>query len=421
MEFNLFLLFIAGAIILPLKYVFSLGLAVSYSIFFFAISDVATLIFVILFVRMIMARKIDFQNIDQVLIAFSSIIIFSIISILWAKSISHSLSNLFSMTKILIIGFISLNLIKTRDDFKFIILGAVGGFIYILIALIGWKNGQFGVSQDFYLANIGKWDRLLIQYLFPERHTPINSNTWAALVSISFGLIAYYLLQIQLNKKLGFALLILLLFVVGYAIFDLGSRSSLIGLFGCILLYVFPLKRKSFLLATFFMLVLYYSFSGIFSFLGESTIIDNEVLNKRLNQSVEEIDPRVPIWNSGLRMALDNPIGGVGVGNSGERFFDYKDTDFETEDKMALHNSFLTFFAELGMIGLALFLRFLYLIFKVRTYNLEDEYLYLILLINIFLLAYAHSFEQENHYMAIIFSMYSMLSNKTKELEFNGL
>jgi O-antigen ligase len=421
MELILFLLFVAGAILLPLKYVFSLGLAVSYSIFYFVISDVATLIFVILFIRMIMASKIDFQNIDQVLVAFSIIIIFSIISILWAKSTLHSISSLFSMTKILIIGFICLNLIKTRDDFKFIIFGAVGGFIYILLALIGWKNGQFGVSQDVYLANISKWDRLLIQYLFPERHTPINSNSWAALVSISFGLIAYYMLQIKFNKKSGIALLTLLLFIVGYAIFDLGSRSSLLGLLVCILLYVYPLKRKSFLLATFSILVFYNFFSGIFSFIGESTITDNEVLNKRLNESVEEIDPRVPIWNSGLRMALDNPIGGVGVGNEGERFFDYKDTDFETEDRMALHNSFLTFFAELGIIGLVLFLRFLYLIFNVKTYNVEDEYLYLILLVNIFLLAYAHSFEHENHYMAIIFSMYSMLSNKTKELKFNGL
>lgn len=79
--------------------------------------------------------------------------------------------------------------------------------------------------------------------------------------------------------------------------------------------------------------------------------------------SAERGSGRVDIWTVGWRMVEDQPVLGVGVGNFPTRSIDYvlqpgslpRDEKIVDERKVA-HNTYLGILAELGIVGLALFL-----------------------------------------------------------------
>lgn len=88
-----------------------------------------------------------------------------------------------------------------------------------------------------------------------------------------------------------------------------------------------------------------------------------ERLTSATQGEVSQRDARTTIWTVGWRMAKDNPIGGVGIGNFEENSVKYvlePGTNFRTDriiDRPGVaHNSFLGPLAELGIVGLALLL-----------------------------------------------------------------
>jgi O-antigen ligase len=78
---------------------------------------------------------------------------------------------------------------------------------------------------------------------------------------------------------------------------------------------------------------------------------------------------RIKIWKTGLFMVKDNPVLGVGLGNSIYRYDEYVkihpelNTDYS---QFPLHNSYLKVWAETGIFGILLFIAILiYIITKV--------------------------------------------------------
>ena len=72
---------------------------------------------------------------------------------------------------------------------------------------------------------------------------------------------------------------------------------------------------------------------------------------------------RTDLWTIGRRMAADNPVGGVGVGNFQTASVHYllapggiKRDEFIVDKPKAAHNTYLQVLTELGVIGLSLFL-----------------------------------------------------------------
>lgn len=395
-------LLVVLALVLPIKWAFSLTLATSFSLFYYLISDIATAMFVILAIRVSAKYGLKEAFKNKLFKGHVLLFFFGAFSILWASSVAASLSILIAQVKVLIIAVVSLQIIQNRTDFKYVIFGMVGGLFYILVALTGWKFGMFGVSTSLYMNNISTYGRLLVQYFFPDRYVPINSNTWSALAALSVGIISIYLVYFRKTSALRVRLIVIgLVLVVTIVTLDLASRAGFIGLFAAILMVFFYMPPRKFyrylIIVSVFLLTGSITVSLIAKLLPDSL----EIIQSRLAQSEQE-DPRLDIWETGLNMAINNPVIGVGIGNSSVEFKNYLTVKFSS-DRLALHNSFLTHFAELGAVGLILFIRLIYLWQKPIINSKFGNALFVIVSFCILLNAFTHSFELENYFIAIIY------------------
>jgi hypothetical protein len=80
-----------------------------------------------------------------------------------------------------------------------------------------------------------------------------------------------------------------------------------------------------------------------------------------------------------------------------------------------MHNSFLTHFAELGIFGLILFVRGMYLWQKPFIFQRSTKVLLVVVSMNILINAFTHSFELENYFTAIIYSVHAYFLLEMKE------
>jgi len=205
--------------------------------------------------------------------------------------------------------------------------------------------------------------------------------------------------------------LVILCFVVTL---DFGSRGATLGFLAGIILLFKSIPPKRFYSYVIGLFLLFYTGSLTINLIKELLPLGNEVVHGRLEESSENEDQRINIWRTGLNMAFDNFIFGVGIGNGGVRFKEYMVIDFE-ETRMALHNSFLTHFAELGILGLFLFVRSMYLWQKPFIFRRSTEVLFVVVSLNILLNSIAHSFELENYFIALIYSIHAYFLLEMKE------
>jgi putative inorganic carbon (HCO3(-)) transporter len=90
-------------------------------------------------------------------------------------------------------------------------------------------------------------------------------------------------------------------------------------------------------------------------------------------------DDRIAIFRNSMNMIRAHPVIGIGANNFMKNYKEYKEhpeyRNEVTSDFCFAHNNFLQLAAELGLVGLAIFLWLLYRLFKesVRIYRLLDD------------------------------------------------
>jgi O-antigen ligase len=89
-------------------------------------------------------------------------------------------------------------------------------------------------------------------------------------------------------------------------------------------------------------------------------------------------DDRISVYKNALNMIKHHPVVGVGINTFSKNYLAYKlpEPDWgKTGDSMYAHNHFLQMAGETGLIGLALFFLFLFILFRdnLRTYRLLDD------------------------------------------------
>ena len=96
-------------------------------------------------------------------------------------------------------------------------------------------------------------------------------------------------------------------------------------------------------------------------------------------------DDRIAIFRNSLKMIRQHPLMGVGANTFMKNYQRYKENpeyrNVVTSDYLYAHNNFLHLTAEIGLLGLGVFLWLLYRLFKqgVRIYRkLADNYLKII-------------------------------------------
>lgn len=115
--------------------------------------------------------------------------------------------------------------------------------------------------------------------------------------------------------------------------------------------------------------------------------IYDSVFHKRVGYYEGKLDPRFLIWKSGLKIAKENLLFGVGIGDvRSELVQEYKRIGEENmaKERFNAHNQFLEVLLENGIIGLTLFISIFILMFYIALSDKNHLFELFILMIFIF-------------------------------------
>lgn len=176
-----------------------------------------------------------------------------------------------------------------------------------------------------------------------------NANEFALYLSIAILMLIYFF--VTYPKKIISALLI------GILIFPLlfsGSRGAVLFLIPAILLQLWLMRRKKYLLIIFIL-------SGIAILLGTTLIVlPDSFIERILNipQDIifgnETVGLRYTIWRYGLELWKEKPVFGIGTGLF--VFYSRNIVGLSRPTGIVLHNMYLTHLTENGIVGLSIFL-----------------------------------------------------------------
>ena len=160
------------------------------------------------------------------------------------------------------------------------------------------------------------------------------------------------------------------------------SQGAWIGLFLAeILLFVFGDKkiRKSILILAFLLIVLFFIFS-VHSFATGNRFLD--FFYTRLDMTSNSKVDRIYIWRSSIKMFLDHPITGVGLGTFSLEYPDYILPGAREIIVSFAHNLPLNLLVETGIVGFLTFFSFLIYLYRrcLSSLKISKDNFYLMLL-----------------------------------------
>ena len=278
---------------------------------------------------------------------------------------------------------------------------SLGGYLFdsrkrkigIVLTLVGLGLLQAIVGFVFYLGSFQEIYPILRE--FPSssraRGSYINPNHYVAVLSMSapflFGWV-YYLYQRKRDYLSGedpqslrdhryltsgqifFATFLLVMVLVGVVISrsKMGIFSALSAFLLMVLLAQLKGRQTRLLVGSFLILggvCAYLAWIGLGPILARITTV--------LDAGYWENNSRILIWKDELRLLLDYPWLGTGLGTFGTAFHKYQTTNVTIWFDQA-HNDYLQFATELGMIGfLFLFGAIFYLVFRMIRSFLTDS------------------------------------------------
>ncbi len=250
-----------------------------------------------------------------------------LLSVPFAYEKSHCWKPLLSFNKTFIFYFVTINLVRTKKDFK-ILLWAIA----IIFGILAMK------CNAFYL--------LFGHTGFGGAGGDNNHFALALVMSLPFSIYLFFAENLLVRKLLGG---ILSLSIISTIVLTF-SRGGFVGLIG-VLIFVF-LKANRKIFATY----------GI-TFLGLLFMILLPILlptgyKERLNTILEYQNDssamgRIYAWKAGGEMICERPLIGIGLGNFpplAQRYDPHLDLN------MKAHNSFIHLAGECGLISLLLFM-----------------------------------------------------------------
>jgi O-antigen ligase len=213
-----------------------------------------------------------------------------------------------------------------------------------------------------------------------------NKNIAAASILIKIPFVFY--LMSEIKNKLIRSLLVLILVLSFYLIFLLSARAAILStLLSLIAIVIFNIiryfktkKTKAFLNSVLYLILPVLFSIGLFQF--QYGLSDNDVsITSRaasINTEDESTKQRIRFYEHSVDQIFNNPIIGVGLGNWKFKSIDYdKDNIQGFTVPYHVHNDFLEFGAELGLVGLFLYLAiFIYIVFFIIK-SFSDKSIYM--------------------------------------------
>lgn len=205
---------------------------------------------------------------------------------------------------------------------------------------------------------------LLFQDLFQLIEFIVNGR--AAIQGGGLSLLAVSIIMVQKNIKISHKLFYFFcIFIVFTSFLLMGTRRGL-GASGFITLVTlfFYASRKTFFYSTVILLIL---MLGVNLF-GEINLVRRIEQSKKLADFNDDHawSGRNGLWIAGYEMVKERPFTGHGYGINTEIMADYMEKAGYQATNLRMHNTYLKAWAELGAIGLLLFVSILF--FTIRSY-----------------------------------------------------
>lgn len=281
------------------------------------------------------------------------IFLFIITSLSIFNSISYKDSLKGGMLRLLqyiVMFFIMLEEVKDKRHIKKIVLLVIFGLILVsLDGLFQVFTGKDFIRQYSPVVNIG-----LVRATASFKDANTFGIYLSALTPLLFGLTLYYF---RGRKKIIMSIISIMVLVAALITY---SRPTILAIY--IALFILAIiKRDKVLIGFLIILVLLSPF-----------ILPQSVKNWAKEVQYNPIrfmcnDDRIAIYRNTLNMIKAHPIIGVGANTYMKNYKTYKESpeyrNVVTSDYMYAHNNFLHIAAEIGLVGLAVFIWLLYALF----------------------------------------------------------
>jgi O-antigen ligase len=269
-------------------------------------------------------------------------------SSLWAADAGSTTSDAFRLVQMLFLVFLAFSAIAERGALRLFGWAFIGGAV--LTTIVGLSSGRIGSHTSArFGGDFG------------------NPNNLAAVVLPGLALAGFMLIASRraLERRLlaGCGMLLLLTLLLTQ------SRGGLIGLGAmCLaaLLFGGPARARALVLV---LLVV----GGSLAYF--TTVASSSARHRATDFSVTQSTGRVDLWSVGWQMSRDHPVRGVGFGNFTvvaptylERDLDLRRSDLILRPTAAqVHNLYLNVLAELGVVGLLVFMGLLAGVFGIAV------------------------------------------------------
>ena len=271
-----------------------------------------------------------------------------------------------------ILFFLVINNIKQKQQFDtFIQLFFFTSFVVALYALLHY----YGL--DPYLKDI------------PQLISTIGQKNWVSnYLAMIFPIVFSYFLLEKNNRKIIYYLLLSILYAILIIFQSRGIwiSAGLTLILGIVFLCKFRLsnilkenKRWLFLIfITFILITIIYSTQNP---LNKNTDAISQRITSIYEDNFSSLNPRLLIWNTAFEMIKDRPFLGIGIGLFKMDYLGYQ-AGFLEQNPYYLkyhsraeeaHNEYLQLAAELGIIGLGIFLYIIFIFYRSALKFLKEK------------------------------------------------
>ena len=296
------------------------------------------------------------------------------VSIIISKYLMVSLREYVIFSSYFLIYFIIINNIKNQEEFDtFIRLFFIASFLVSLYTLFHY----YGLIP--YLKEFG-----------PVISTIGQKNATSTYLALIFPLLfSYFLLEKNKNTKIFYYIILSIVYATLMICQSRGIWISIgltliIGIFFIFKFKLFEIFKKNLKLLTslcfiFLIITIIYSTDNP---LNRSAITVPERAISTLDEKDPSINTRFLMWNTTLNMIKDKPIFGSGIGTFKINYLDYQ-AEFLNKNPGYIkywtharepHNEYLQIWAELGIIGLGIFLSVLFVFYNLAINYLKKRY-----------------------------------------------
>lgn len=362
---------------------------------------------------------------------FAGLILWSIISNTIAYynqnivsgSILHTINELIKFAISGLYFYVGYNCFKDREDYIKVL--RVWTYTAVVVSIIG-----IFVTINLYLGNMIQDGFFIHSDIGAKRlvSTLTDPNLAAAYLNLSFWISAMFYNVSESKVYKYFAIVACVLIFISMLLTQ--SRSGIISfIIGLLVFIAFKFHKiyKYLPIIIPFLFILYFGILNIDAIYFDKSFYDSTV--RRFEQVVEgtgEWEIRSNLSKAAFMMGKDNFIFGVGRGNyvnNSETYYekigiDTTSSSYERDYGIKIpHNTYATFFAELGIIGLILFLSMFFMVGKKIT--VSKNIFFIAMLITYMVQAFAVNLENFRGFWFVL--PFAVLNSDSKVIIFNKL